>query len=332
MKKFPLIDAPAIIYQATNRLNGKRYIGATTKTLLDRRQAHIYAAHNAPGKGAFYAAIRKYGVAAFDWETISWHPTAAEAAKLEKRLIASTRPEYNSTPGGDGFQKRAWSKAAREAVSARRKGVVLGPRSYRHPPSVIDKIRLASIGRPGFWTGKQLPPHVCAMMSARMATRPNKERILALGPKAMAKRVVCLNDGKEYESASAAARAYGLDSSQISAVCNKRPNRRSAGGLVFRFYGEHLGGSAEATEIVASVAAVSSANAKKARAKAALRATPSAGKKVRCDNDGLLFDSIAAAARYYGLHHHTVGDICQGKRQWLKPTQLRFTLIEKVGT
>lgn len=57
----------------------------------------------------------------------------------------------------------------------------------------------------------------------------------AKGPAAMARAVVCLNTGRKFRSASAAARTYGLDKSTVIEVCQRQPRRRSAGGKVFRY-------------------------------------------------------------------------------------------------
>lgn len=74
-------------------------------------------------------------------------------------------------------------------------------------------------------------------------------RYAHLGPAASARRVVCLDDGKEYPSAKAAGRAYGISASSITTVCGRSKTRRTAGGKVFRHYGDHLGGKEEAQKI-----------------------------------------------------------------------------------
>jgi hypothetical protein len=70
-----------------------------------------------------------------------------------------------------------------------------------------------------------------------------------LGPKASSKRVVCLDDGLEFESASAAARHYGLDKGALTQVCCRDPKRKCVGDLVFRYYGDHHGGKTEADQV-----------------------------------------------------------------------------------
>ena len=74
-----------------------------------------------------------------------------------------------------------------------------------------------------------------------------------LGPAASARRVVCLDDGKVYPSASAAAAAYGAEKSAVIEVCLRRSFRRLAVGRVFRYEGDHQGGAEEAA-IVKNIA------------------------------------------------------------------------------
>ena len=55
-----------VIYQVTNKVNGKQYIGQTRQGFNRRKSQHIASA-----RFAFYPfpkAIAKYGAAAFDWE------------------------------------------------------------------------------------------------------------------------------------------------------------------------------------------------------------------------------------------------------------------------
>jgi hypothetical protein len=61
-----------IVYLATNLTNGKRYIGATSRSLEVRRYEHEWCALK--GKAStcrfFHAAIRKYGVGVFEWRVL----------------------------------------------------------------------------------------------------------------------------------------------------------------------------------------------------------------------------------------------------------------------
>lgn len=57
----------------------------------------------------------------------------------------------------------------------------------------------------------------------------------AAGPMARAKKIICLNDQKPFESARAAAHHYGIDNSVISAIC--RGKRKTASGKCFAYAG-----------------------------------------------------------------------------------------------
>lgn len=58
-----------MIYKATNKINGKCYVGQTTQSLDRRKSSHQICALN--GKGyVFHSAIRKHGFENFDWEVL----------------------------------------------------------------------------------------------------------------------------------------------------------------------------------------------------------------------------------------------------------------------
>ncbi len=60
-----------IIYKATNLINGKVYIGATSLKLNARIKYHIKDAYRPDRpKGRFQEAIIKYGIDSFDFEQI----------------------------------------------------------------------------------------------------------------------------------------------------------------------------------------------------------------------------------------------------------------------
>lgn len=57
-----------IIYKATNILNGKSYIGLTTRDLNERKLEHLR--HTYTENTYFHKAINKYGKENFIWEVI----------------------------------------------------------------------------------------------------------------------------------------------------------------------------------------------------------------------------------------------------------------------
>lgn len=79
------------IYKATNKINGKIYIGQTVD--FKRRKAeHLSSKKGVHAKCVFHKAIQKYGKENFIWEIIDKCNTPEEAEYLENKYIV----EYNS--------------------------------------------------------------------------------------------------------------------------------------------------------------------------------------------------------------------------------------------
>lgn len=217
----------SVVYKAVNKANGKCYIGITCGYLSQRVGSHKYAAKKG-SQTHFHRAIRKHGWGSFVFEKISEHSLYDEAKAEEIRLIAALFPEYNMTAGGDGCQGWRASDEQKRKNSESKKGL------------------------PGFWLGKKLPKHVCKMISERnlrLESREKWKKSSRLGPESIRRKVVCLNDGIAYDSIRSAAAAYNLNESSVNAVCRKHPVRKTVGGLVFRYYGEHHGGLEEAIKL-----------------------------------------------------------------------------------
>ena len=89
-----------IIYKATNKENGKYYIGQTKGTLKNRIKNHKSASKNKDT--VFYRAIRKYGIDAFEWKVVEECSSKEELDEHEVRLIAENLGGYNIAKGGEG--------------------------------------------------------------------------------------------------------------------------------------------------------------------------------------------------------------------------------------
>ena len=90
------------IYKYTNSIDGKVYIGQTSRTIEDRAGKSGYRYR---GCSRFYNAILEYGWDAFIPEVIATAETASEADSLEVYYISlykSADPEfgYNTSVGG----------------------------------------------------------------------------------------------------------------------------------------------------------------------------------------------------------------------------------------
>lgn len=214
-----------IVYDVTNLINGKRYIGITTKSLSRRKAQHCWEGRRGQKRAKrLHAAIRKYGAEMFRFRALARYPSLAEAKAEEIRLIALCRPEYNITQGGESAAGRICSAAERERLGSYRKG------------------------KPGTFLGRKHTAETKAKMRAWRAANDHKPRLgvrrpgsgkkgyltkLARGTisRWRAKAVICLNDGRIFASGSAAARTYRLAPSLVNRVC--AGTRTSTHGLHF---------------------------------------------------------------------------------------------------
>lgn len=183
-----------IVYLATNRINGKRYIGATKGSLKQRRRGHRWDAFNRSYCRIFHAAIRKYGEAAFDWVEIANCSSEEELIREESRLIFEMRPEYNITPGG--------------------RGIVGIRRTTEWLERASRSLKLAA--------ARRTPDHRAATL-----------RALEKAHECRKKPVVCITDGRHFNSSADAIKFYGISSSNIRAVLSGR--QRQTKGLSFEF-------------------------------------------------------------------------------------------------
>lgn len=92
-----------IVYKATNIINNKVYIGATTTSLNQRMQEHLRHAKDI--NTDFAKDIIKYGGSNFDWEILQEADSKDELYKLEKYYIEKyntfqSDKGYNMTNGG----------------------------------------------------------------------------------------------------------------------------------------------------------------------------------------------------------------------------------------
>lgn len=95
-----------IIYKAQNIYNGETYIGATTKSLEDRKKDHIQKSNKKVGS-CFQEAIWTFGPEAFVWEQVDTAKNIDELASKEIKYISefnSLENGYNRDFGG-GFKK-----------------------------------------------------------------------------------------------------------------------------------------------------------------------------------------------------------------------------------
>lgn len=108
------------VYLITNNINGKKYIGQTSRRLEDRWAEHIKP-RGKPGCTYLWRAICKYGPEAFSIKPLvivesKWEMDLYEAGMI-KALNTKSPNGYNLTDGGDGVVGYTFTDEQRKKVS-----------------------------------------------------------------------------------------------------------------------------------------------------------------------------------------------------------------------
>lgn len=212
MAKPELLQKPGIVYLITNKVNGKKYVGVTSRRYLSIRKCeHFQQARKGLAHMIILKAIRKYGEENFIFSILKKCETFKEALEEEKKFIEFLKPEYNSTKGGEGALGHIVSQEARKKISDKNKGKQSPMAGKTHSDEVKDILR-------------------------RLAIKQNNlSKYGHMGPKASSRAVICLDDGKIHGSASAAARYYGSCKSAIIELCLGKNFRKTVNGRRFEY-------------------------------------------------------------------------------------------------
>ncbi len=142
----------AIIYKYANRVNGKVYVGKTSRSLNERSREHKYRAKS--GRGIPWAnAISKWGLDNFDREILC-EISEVDSSYVEMVFIAALHSSdsafgYNSTAGGEGMSgyRHTEESKARIRKNNRRLGLFSRqPRLGKMPSEAIRKRQIARYG------------------------------------------------------------------------------------------------------------------------------------------------------------------------------------------
>lgn len=103
-----------LIYKITNIVNGKFYIGKTTKSIEERFRRHTYNLKYKNKLTYLYKSFKKYGIDKFTIEHIDSATSIKELNDKEIYWINLLKPQYNLTSGGEGGDTSSsenWKKA-----------------------------------------------------------------------------------------------------------------------------------------------------------------------------------------------------------------------------
>lgn len=178
----------AVIYKATNNINGKSYIGFDSNWPT-RQKKHIWHALNGKEENRtyFHKAMVKYGVENFSWNIIRENATLEDEINLinEHNTFWTNGYGYNLTMGGEGnlgwipteetkknigksnkgnknCLGRVMSEETRKKISESLKG-------YKHSEKTRKKLSLASKGR------KQSPETISKRVLSKMGYKHSEE-------------------------------------------------------------------------------------------------------------------------------------------------------------
>ena len=134
-----------IIYKVTNKINGKVYIGQTTRSIKSRWKGHCRSAENNKSNNMFHSAIAKYGPDAFIVEQVDFANDIDTLNKLEKHHIEeheSLYPNgYNMKTGGLNCE---YSDASKKKMSEAKLGTNI-PIDVKNKMSEVHKERWKDI-------------------------------------------------------------------------------------------------------------------------------------------------------------------------------------------
>ncbi len=247
----------AIVYLATNIVNGKRYVGMTSKSLRQRIYGHHSSANNfkkARGYSHFSFSIRKHGKENFVWEILAEFPTHIDALIGEAIFIDRLKPEYNiRIYGGSGIT--GIDSHNKKSVVCLEDGVAfksIYSASIFYKGSASDIVKSCkmnghSVKGKHFIYGDAIPSRdeassLLAEIQERMIS--NRRRSIKIVEKgnvdnskyqSRSRKVVCIDDGVEFLSASEAARHYSSAKSAVIEMCLGKNGRKTVNGKRFKY-------------------------------------------------------------------------------------------------
>jgi predicted GIY-YIG superfamily endonuclease len=247
-----------LVYVATNKIDGKQYVGLTQRTLAQRWYEHTGIARRFP-KSHFHYALAKYGADAFDVQHVASATKVEHLADLERLVIADMQPEYNQTNGGELTVGKKYTPEIIARIAEKNRGQKRTAESRemnrmrkqdwwdRHPEEKaaaaehlaavrvkvdnvkrIAAVRAARVGVP-------LSAEQRAKMSATRLQRGMRHtpEVLARIVSKIKRPILCVTTGEVYDCRVSAAVGCGVSPQSVFRVCNgKYP---SVKGLAFSY-------------------------------------------------------------------------------------------------
>lgn len=284
-----------IVYLITNKINGKQYVGQTTRSLSDRWKFHC---SSSSGCLAIKSAIIKYGKENFDVEAIFNACTEEELNEKEIEFISkfnTISPNgYNLKTGGN---RPIYSQESRKKMSLSRK-------AYRQSKESNKKGAIARTGSKNWAFGKKFTEeHRKNLSEARKGNRSHlghkhsDETKLKISLSHLGK--IPWNKGLTKEDPRVARMIrsgeksfwYGKTGSRKGTVCSKETREKISRSTTGRKY---------------------TAEEREARSKTYKRTT------IICNQNGKTYNSIAEAGRELNINTGQICHVLNGKHSHAK--------------
>lgn len=268
-----------IVYRATNLMNGKCYIGVTGRGLRKRESEHRYDAKRGK-QSALCRAIRAYRVEDIVFTEVAQFGDDYELAMLfEAEIVAKERPEYNLVPGG----LNRVGPISEETLTRMRdshKGKASPRKGVKTSPEIAAKLR-----------GQKRTAEQRARMSAAHAGKPRPWRIGTRHSEETREKLRVARTGKVGPWAGKAR--------PEAAVWLSAANR----GRTPWNFGAPLSDAVKDKISLKrkGVTPVETPRMRATRVENMRKASVARRRAIVCVEDGRVFDSVSAAAVFYGV-------------------------------
>lgn len=219
-----------IIYCVTNKINGKKYIGQTIRTLDRRMQFHIHDAFKRNFANCFCRALRKHGKDVFEWRILMPAIDQDHLNLLEDywiRVFNTLAPNgYNLKTGGShgkptDITRQLIRKTVKKLWQNPEYAKAMSDAHKNHYPKIKKSMKR-------LW---QNPEYAEMMSKAHIGKYMGAKH-------SRAKAVKCIETGIIYGSMHEATRETGINRRCISFVVNGQ--HKTAGGFYWQFIVEDL--------------------------------------------------------------------------------------------
>lgn len=298
-------DRKFCVYKHTVIENGKVYIGITSQNLVRRWQNGYGYKDNI----YFYRAILKH-----KWENISHeilfeNLSMEDAWQKEKELIKqykSNNPKfgYNRSSGGDSGNAGVYGLSEEAKLKKYKKVICLETKE------IFENIKIASEEK-----------NVCRSSISACCKKKKisigdyhwmyldeyneigeQVRVRKQTPKSNRKKIVCIETQEVFGSFGEIGRLTGLSGSNICQCCNGNEKHTTVGGYTWKYFDEY-----DNKEIIKDCESIKS--------KSDNIYVATCCKKVKCEESGIIFDSMTQISKSFNINKSHIGECCHGKRK-----------------